>query len=194
MSTWQRGGRVGRGGQSSAVIMVAGEDALDQYFMRHPDMFFSRGPETAVINPDNPNILKKHLVCAAAELPLKSDEPYVSRASVSTAMAELEKSGALLRSGSGSQWFSSFASPHRHVDLRGSGDRYVITSAQSNEHLGEIDGFRAFKETHPGAIYLHHGQNIPGQWSRYWHPHHHGIAVPSRHTTPVCRATKKPKF
>lgn len=160
MSTWQRGGRVGRGGQASAVIMIAGEDALDQYFMRHPHMFFSRGPETAVINPDNPNILKKHLVCAAAELPLQNYEPYVSRESVSTAMAELEKSGALLRSGSGGQWFSSSMSPHRHVDLRGSGDRYVIISAQSNEHLGEIDGFRAFKETHPGAIYLHHGKTF----------------------------------
>jgi DEAD/DEAH box helicase domain-containing protein len=160
MSTWQRGGRVGRSGHDSAIIMIAGEDALDQYFMRHPDMFFSRGPEAAVINPDNPIILKKHLTCAATELPLRRDELYVSRESVSTAVAELEKSGALLRSGDGSQWFSASASPHRHVDLRGSGDRYAIISAQSDAHLGEIDGFRAFKETHPGAIYLHHGKTF----------------------------------
>lgn len=160
MSTWQRGGRVGRSGHDSAIIMIAGEDALDQYFMRHPDMFFSRDPETAVINPDNPTILKKHLVCAAAELPLKNHEPYGFREPVSTAINDLEKSGALLKSACGGQWFSSARSPHRHVDLRGSGDRYVIVSGSSGQHLGEIDAFRAFKETHPGAIYLHHGKTF----------------------------------
>jgi DEAD/DEAH box helicase domain-containing protein len=160
MSTWQRGGRVGRSGHDSAVIMIAGEDALDQYFMRNPDMFFSRGPEAAVINPDNPSILKKHLVCAAAELPLRSDEPYMSRGGVPAAAAELEKSGGLLRSGCGMQWFSSSTSPHRHVDLRGTGERYAIITGQDGTHLGEIDGFRAFKETHPGAIYLHHGRSF----------------------------------
>ncbi|MBD5641150.1 MAG: DEAD/DEAH box helicase, partial [Desulfovibrio sp.] len=35
--TLQRAGRVGRTGQESAVILVAGEDAMDQYFARHPD-------------------------------------------------------------------------------------------------------------------------------------------------------------
>lgn len=160
MSTWQRGGRVGRSGHDSAVIMIAGEDALDQYFMRNPDMFFSRGPEAAVINPDNPSILKKHLVCAAAELPLKTDEPYISRGAVSITAAELENSGGLLRSGCGTQWFSSSTSPHRTVDLRGTGERYAIVSGQDENRLGEIDGFRAFKETHPGAIYLHHGRSF----------------------------------
>ncbi len=79
MSTWQRGGRVGRSGHDSAIVLIAGEDALDQYFMRHPKEFFNKGPEAAVINPDNTDILKKHLVCAAAELPLELDEQYVSK-------------------------------------------------------------------------------------------------------------------
>ena len=45
MSTLQRGGRVGRAQQESAVVLVAGEDALDQYFMSHPEDFFSRPAE-----------------------------------------------------------------------------------------------------------------------------------------------------
>lgn len=45
MATLQRGGRVGRAQQESAVIVVAGEDALDQYFARNPEDFFSRPPE-----------------------------------------------------------------------------------------------------------------------------------------------------
>lgn len=70
MSTLQRGGRVGRAQQESAVVLVAGEDALDQYFMSHPEDFFSRPAEKAVVNPWNEVILARHLECAAAELPL----------------------------------------------------------------------------------------------------------------------------
>ena len=67
VATWQRGGRVGRSGQDSALVLIAGEDALDQYFMRHPKEFMKQEPEAAVVNPYNPDILSKHLICAAAE-------------------------------------------------------------------------------------------------------------------------------
>jgi DEAD/DEAH box helicase domain-containing protein len=56
VATLQRGGRVGRSGQESGTVMIAGEDALDQYFMRHPDELFKREPEAAVVNPNNPGI------------------------------------------------------------------------------------------------------------------------------------------
>ena len=82
VSTWQRGGRVGRTGQDSALVLIAGEDALDQYFMRNPEDFIKREPEAAVVNPYNPDILSKHLVCAAAELPLRSDETIMSHETV----------------------------------------------------------------------------------------------------------------
>ena len=42
MATWQRSGRVGRSGQESALVLVAGEDALDQYFMRNPSEFMNK--------------------------------------------------------------------------------------------------------------------------------------------------------
>lgn len=77
MSTWQRAGRVGRDGSQSALVLIAHEDALDQYFMTHPDVFFDMPPETALINPDNPVICKAHLVCAAADLALKKGEPML---------------------------------------------------------------------------------------------------------------------
>ena len=74
ISTWQRGGRVGRSGQDSALILIAGEDALDQYFMRNPQDFINRKPEAAVVNPFNKQIMAQHLVCATAELTLRIDE------------------------------------------------------------------------------------------------------------------------
>ncbi|MEW5909998.1 MAG: DEAD/DEAH box helicase [Thermodesulfobacteriota bacterium] len=158
IATWQRGGRVGRSGQESALVLIAGEDALDQYFMRNPDDFINREPEAAVINPGNPMIVSKHLVCAAAELPLKEGEAYVSEKGVPAGLEKLEKNGELMRSEDGRIWYSKKKAPHREVDLRGTGDRYQIVSGDSKEMIGEIDGFRAFKETHPGAVYLHRGE------------------------------------
>lgn len=160
VATWQRGGRVGRSGHDSALIMIAGEDALDQYFMRNPDELIKREPEAAVVNPYNPEILARHLTCAAAELPLKTDEPLMSAGPVKTSVLNLEKSGELLRSADGKELYASRRAPHRHVDLRGVGSRFQIACSRTGESRGEIDGFRAFKETHPGAIYLHKGDTF----------------------------------
>ena len=60
IATLQRGGRVGRKGQASAVIMIAAQDALDQYFVASPDAFFAGRTEPAVVNPDNPVVLEAH--------------------------------------------------------------------------------------------------------------------------------------
>ena len=158
ISTFQRGGRVGRSGQDSAMILIAGEDALDQYFMRHPDELMSKDPESAVINPDNVHIVSRHLTCAAAELPIKNGEDYISSPSMKRVLDGLEMDGKLLRSADGNQWYAARKMPHREVDLRGSGDQYAIVDEATGNVIGEIDAFRAFKETHPGAVYLHMGQ------------------------------------
>jgi len=157
VSTWQREGRVGRSGQESAMILIAGEDALDQYFMRNPEDFLQRSPEAAVVNPFNPNILARHVVCAANELPLLKSEDYLQAKEVAVAVSTLETSGELLQSGEGDQWFSSRKAPHRHVHLRGAGNQYAIIGSSDDENKGVIDGMRVFKETHPGAVYLHKG-------------------------------------
>lgn len=156
-STWQRTGRVGRNAQDSAMILVAGDDALDQYFMRNPEELLGREPEAAVINPYNSMILEKHLACAAAEIPLATDEAWLAEPGVMASVLRLEQTGDLLRGADGTRFFSRYKSPHRHVDLRGAGSRYHIICTQSGESRGDIDAFRAFKETHPGAIYIHAG-------------------------------------
>lgn len=158
MATLQRGGRVGRAQQESAVLLVAGEDALDQYFMRHPEDFFSRPPEQAVVNPYNPVILKRHLECAAAELALQQGEAWVQHSVARGALAELEREGLLLRTADGSQWVAARKRPQRHVDLRGCGQTFTIED-KTGAVLGTVDGQRALRETHPGAVYLHRGRS-----------------------------------
>jgi len=157
VSTWQRGGRVGRSGQDSALALIAGEDALDQYFMKYPQELLERESEAAVVNPANPEILARHLVCAAAELPLNRDEPFLSAPAVQKATVLMEKAGSLLKSADGHEFYATRRYPHRDVNLRGTGHRFHIVCSRTGQNRGEIDGFRAFKETHPGAIYLHRG-------------------------------------
>ena len=78
-SSWQQAGRSGRRHGESLAVLLAGNDPVDQYLLRHPDYFFSRTPEHAVVDPDNPYVLAKHLPAAAFELPL-SGEPFTSPA------------------------------------------------------------------------------------------------------------------
>jgi len=157
VSTWQRGGRVGRNGQDSALALIAGEDALDQYFMKYPQELLERESEAAVVNPSNPEILAKHLICAAAELPLKMDEPFLNDAAAKKAAVLMEKAGSLLKSADGLEFYAARRRPHWDVNLRGTGHRFNIVCSKTGQNRGEIDGFRAFKETHPGAVYLHRG-------------------------------------
>jgi len=160
VATWQRGGRVGRSGQDAAIILIGGEDALDQYFMRNPLELVTREAEAAVINPRNPEILKRHLLCAAAELPLDVDEEIMGEGPVKRAADALEAAGDLLRSGDGKRLFSRLKAPHRLVDLRGTSSRLAIVCARTGSNKGEIDAFRAFRETHPGAVYIHNGDTF----------------------------------
>ena len=69
-STWQQAGRSGRRHDESLAVLLAGNDPVDQYLSRHPDYFFAQSPEHAVVDPDNPYVLAKHLQAAAFELPL----------------------------------------------------------------------------------------------------------------------------
>jgi DEAD/DEAH box helicase domain-containing protein len=172
MATLQRGGRVGRAQQESAVVLIAQEDALDQYFMRHPEDFFARPPENAVLNPANPVILPRHMVCAAAELPLDLSghgEPYLDGPGAREALAGLMERGELLESADGKEVLSPRKRPHHNVDLRGAGSQISIEDAATGEVIGAVDSLRARRETHPGAVYLHRGRtwlvqslDIPG--------------------------------
>ncbi|MCL7486643.1 MAG: DEAD/DEAH box helicase [Desulfobulbaceae bacterium] len=155
MATWQRAGRVGRGNEESLVALIGHEDALDQHFMRHPHDFFSRDVEAVVLNPDNPAIARQHLTCAAAEAPLTADDKLCPANICRRHLDALTRQGDLLCSADGTTWFAARKYPQRNVSLRGGGSRFQIRRRGSREILGVIDGFRALKECHTGAVYLH---------------------------------------
>jgi DEAD/DEAH box helicase domain-containing protein len=159
INTWQRGGRVGRSQRESAIILIAQPDALDQYFIRHPEDFFDRSFETAVVDPNNSPILKAHLVCAAAEAPLSREDPYLKPSTHEREIKELEKEGRLLLTALGDEWVSAKRHPHREVNIRSIGEAFTILTGKKGAVVGTLDRLRAFRECHPGAIYLHKAES-----------------------------------
>ena len=156
-STWQRAGRVGRHGQESAIFMIALQDALDQYFMRHPDYFFERSHEAAVIDPLNKNILKGHLPCAAQEVYIRENDQVYDLKTLRPIIDELTQKGILNKGRRGDIWFSRKRLPQRDVSIRATGDPFLILNGDGRL-IGELSGFRVYREAFPGAIYLHRGR------------------------------------
>jgi DEAD/DEAH box helicase domain-containing protein len=156
-SVWQRTGRAGRGSGDALAVLIALEDALDQYLMRRPAYFFGRPVEHATVDPENPYILAAHLRCAAAELALGPNDAVLFGPRMAEVAAALEGLGELVRRRE--RWHPrTRAYPARQVDIRAaSGDTYRIVEAQSRRLIGTVDASRAFEQVHPGAIYLHQG-------------------------------------
>src|SRR3954452_4118828 len=157
-SLWQQAGRAGRSQQRSLAVLVAGEDALDQWFMTHAAEMFTRPPEPGVVNPSNPFVLDPHLAAAAYERPLTpADADYWGDDLEESVTRLVHDDQAVVRSGR--VVYAGRGSPAFKVGLRtGSSNQVQIVLTDGNL-LGLVDEGRAFTTVHPGAVYLHQGQH-----------------------------------
>ena len=154
---WQQAGRAGRTRQKSLAVLVGGEDALDQWFMANPGELFARPHEAAVVNPSNPLITEAHTGCAAYELPLGLEDREILGDQTEEAANRLVQAGHLRLRDDKLVW-SHRQAPAPTVDIRSSGGPiYTIWDAGSGRPLGTIEEGRAFRDAHPGAVYLHQG-------------------------------------
>ncbi|HJT25272.1 MAG TPA: Zn-binding domain-containing protein, partial [bacterium] len=157
ISTWQRSGRVGRGEAPSIVFLVAMADAMDQFWMKHPAKFFTMKPESLMVGFENENIAKAHLRCAASEIPLTSSDKVFYGKMLEDLLPPMVKDGGVLESASGDKWLVTDKNPQRGISIRDMGEGYQIITQETGELIGTIDGHRAFRDCHPGAVYLHQG-------------------------------------
>ena len=160
ISTWQRAGRVGRmGSKGEAYIsFISGRDALDQYFVNHSKEFFTSNWEKAVIDPDNQNILKPHIICAAREMPVSEDEVGTSNLFPLTAVFALRSERKLRKDPEQKGLVTDIYRPHRRLNIRNMGISFRIVR-EDGKQVGEIDDRRVFHECHSEAIYMHQGVN-----------------------------------
>jgi len=153
----QQSGRAGRGDRESLTVLVAGEDALDQYYMTHAAELFDRSSEAVVVNPTNPAIREGHILCAAHELDLSpGDREYFSEDFEEAVNRLVQDDRLVLRDG---RVFSGAGkSPASSIGLRSSGGAAYLIATEDGELLGEVDQDRAFSQCHQGAVYLHLGE------------------------------------
>ncbi len=179
---WGRAGRTSIARRERGLALyVAGEDALDQFFARHPEEFLERPVEAAILDHESPLIFRAHLLCAAHEGPLSpADAEFLgprweAHAELMVSAGELRKrpTGGERgvrdgdRGDSSGAHLSSAYVPRRHgsypaaeVSLRSaSPDSFAIVDVSSGELLGSTESTRAHSTVHDGAIYLHLGQS-----------------------------------
>jgi len=158
MATWQRSGRAGREDRESLTALVALPDALDQYLLTHPEQFVERSCEELLLDPLNEPVARGHLLCAAAEQPLSRevDAEYLARHA--PVVDELLAQGELAEAEGGGELFSRRERPHGAVNIRGGGGSTAILELGTGRLIGTVDGIRVLHECHPGAIYLHAGE------------------------------------
>ena len=156
-SMWQRAGRAGRGTEPSLAVLIAQDDALDQYLMRHPDYLFERPCEHAVIDPTNSYILTRHLRCAAAEIALIESDLQLFGERARDLVESMVEGGELAPCRGRWHWTGKGRYPAQEVDIRSaSGPAFRIVIAPRRT-IGTVESARVFEQAHPGAVYLHQG-------------------------------------
>jgi DEAD/DEAH box helicase domain-containing protein len=150
----QQWGRAGRREHGLAVL-VASEDALDQYFMREPETLLGRRVEAAILDHANPRVLDGHVRAAAFEAPLDdADRDVLGEAALERAAAlpELRKTPA------GYVW-AGRDYPAARISLRSATpDAVTVVEVASGSVLGVVERERAYSTVHGGAVYLHLGE------------------------------------
>ena len=150
----QQWGRAGRRGHGLAVL-VATDDALDQYFMREPEMLLNRRVEAAILDHENPRVLDGHVAAAAFEAPLDEADAEILGPE---ALRRAAQHPDLKKTDAGYVW-DGRDYPAGRFGLRStSPDVFSVVEAESGSVLGAVEHEKAYSTVHEGAIYLHLGE------------------------------------
>lgn len=153
---WQRSGRAGRGGTRALSLLIPGNDPLDEYYLNHPENIMEGKAEHAVADPYNSELHPLHLACAAYEKPIALDEDLLGEANRVRAASGEEVPPLHYRRGK-LVYYGPY--PHARLSLRGLGNNRIVLKDGLGKRLGVSDLASALRELHPGAVYLHQGEN-----------------------------------
>jgi DEAD/DEAH box helicase domain-containing protein len=150
---WGRAGRTEHG----LAVLVASEDALDQFFMREPEALLRRNVEAAILDHTNPRVLDGHVRAAAFEAPLDERDISVLGEEALDRAAVLADGGDLKATKAGYVW-AGRDYPAGRFSLRSTTpDAFAVIESETGAVLGIVERERAYGTVHEGAIYLHLG-------------------------------------
>jgi len=155
LSAWQQAGRAGRGGAPALLVFVAHENPLDRFFLRHPKLFLGTTREKLVIPASNPRLRAGHLLCSAAELPLRKAEIEPEDEEL---VRGLDRNGLLSETPRGFI-YRGLRRAHEMVSL----DEPIgqtIRLICDGELIETMDPVRARRDAFPGSVLLHRGETI----------------------------------
>ncbi len=162
-SARQQSGRAGRGDSPAVSVLVASPNPLDQFLAHHPDYFFGSSPEQALVNPNHLLILLEHLRCAMFELPFKKGEGF---GGISNELLEeylqFMVAGQDAHFSHEQYYWMKDQYPAANISLRSASPQSVVLQSVTEDGrpltVGTVDGESAAWMVHPGAIYMHEGQ------------------------------------
>jgi DEAD/DEAH box helicase domain-containing protein len=151
----QQWGRAGRR-DSGLAVLVASEDALDQYFMREPEALLGRRVEAAILDHTSERVLAAHVRAAAYEAPItEADAALLGPEALAAALDDPE----LRQTPAGVVW-GGRDHPAARIPLRSSDpDAFSVVDATTGAVLGLVERARAYSTVHEGAVYLHLGES-----------------------------------
>ena len=154
----QQWGRAGRRSHGLAVL-VASDDALDQFFMREPEALLERRVEAAILDHANPRVLDGHVRSAAFEAPLDDADAEALGPEALERAEVLAQAGELKQTKAGYVW-AGRDYPAARFSLRSSTpDAFTVIDSESGAVLGLVERERAYSTVHEGAVYLHMGDS-----------------------------------
>ena len=149
----QESGRAGRKREGYAIF-IADKDPLNEYILNHPEEIFEKGSENLIIDPENPNLLKKHILCASYEIPIHKGDDFYKKNE-----CEILKKENKLKEIDGRYIPNVLNFPHKYVTLRSFEEDDFVLYDENGKEIERIDERRAYTEAHPGAVYYFEGDS-----------------------------------
>ncbi len=151
MSAWQRIGRAGRSWDTSAfVLYYSRNNPLDRFYAENVDGFLQKPLDDLVVNPENEDLIEKHLPSLLFETPHAVDNDGCLGAAMSEAVQKKQRRG--VRPVASGRW-----RPHFSLNIRGGGSGTFVLK-EGNNQIGTLSRQQQFREAYERAIYMHGGR------------------------------------